>query len=167
LPERYRAAHERALERVSASGEMRLGGRTLELTGLRRDGAEFPIELTLASWSAGDEIFYGGIVRDVSDRKAGRGRPAARARLLGVAHRLARGRRGSALGGGRADRRERVPLRDDRLQPEELLGAGTVPPYPVEGVVPGLQAFQERLAREGRGEADLELCRKDGSRFPP
>ena len=70
MPERYRAAHLAGIARLRATGEPRLvGGPAVRLEGLRRDGREFPIELTLGAWSSadGDEV-YTGVVRDVSDR---------------------------------------------------------------------------------------------------
>ena len=69
IPERYREAHQRGLERVRATGESRLVGKTIELHGLRQGGSEFPIDLSLASWKAMGKTYYSGIIRDISLRK--------------------------------------------------------------------------------------------------
>jgi PAS domain S-box-containing protein len=68
MPERYRAAHQRGLERVRST-DQRTTGKTLEVEGLRKDGVEFPVELRLAAWAVGDRTFFSGIVRDVTERK--------------------------------------------------------------------------------------------------
>ncbi len=70
MPERYRAAHLRGLERVRSTGESSYLGKISELHGLRKDGSEFPLELSRAAWKAGDEMFYGGIIRDITERKS-------------------------------------------------------------------------------------------------
>jgi diguanylate cyclase (GGDEF)-like protein len=44
-------------------------GRTVELTGLHKNGAEFPVELTASTWSIDQERFFTSIVRDISERK--------------------------------------------------------------------------------------------------
>ncbi|MGH7260944.1 MAG: PAS domain S-box protein [Nitrospiraceae bacterium] len=69
MPERYRAAHQRGLEHVRKTGESKLIGHTVELHGLRKDGSEFPLELSLASWHARGEVYFSGIIRDISVRK--------------------------------------------------------------------------------------------------
>lgn len=69
IPERYREAHQRGLERVRATGESQLVGKTIELHGLRQGGSEFPIDLSLASWKAMGKTYYSGIIRDTSLRK--------------------------------------------------------------------------------------------------
>jgi two-component system sensor histidine kinase/response regulator len=69
IPERYRREHAQGMARVRAGGPHRVIGRTLALDGLRRDGSEFPLELTLATWQIEDQRFYTGIVRDVTERK--------------------------------------------------------------------------------------------------
>jgi signal transduction histidine kinase len=41
----------------------------MEVIGRRKGGHEFPIELSMASWSVGDRRFYSGIARDISERR--------------------------------------------------------------------------------------------------
>lgn len=48
MPERYREAHQQALQRMLSTGRSRIIGKTVELAGLRRDGSEFPLELSVA-----------------------------------------------------------------------------------------------------------------------
>lgn len=69
MPERYREAHLKGLERVRRTGKSSYIGKISELHGLRKDGSEFPLELSRAAWKAGDKTFYGGIIRDITERK--------------------------------------------------------------------------------------------------
>ena len=70
MPERYRDAHRRGLERMRSTGKSDLIGKTIGLQGLRKDGREFELELSLATWKAGTETsYYTGIVRDITERK--------------------------------------------------------------------------------------------------
>jgi PAS domain S-box-containing protein len=70
MPERFRAAHLAGIARVAATGEPRLvGGGAVQLEGLRKDGTEFPIELTLGAWMGPDGELFTGVVRDVSERR--------------------------------------------------------------------------------------------------
>jgi PAS domain S-box-containing protein len=68
IPERFRALHDQGLERVGSGGARHVIGHAVELAGLRKDGTEFPMELTLSTWEASDGRHYGGIVRDISER---------------------------------------------------------------------------------------------------
>lgn len=69
MPERYRDAHRSGIARVAAGGRPRLLGGTTEIEGLRKSGEEFPLELSLSSWSSPQGQFFTGIMRDVTARK--------------------------------------------------------------------------------------------------
>jgi adenylate cyclase len=69
IPERFRAAHDAGLSRVARGGETRIVGQAVKVTGVRRDGSEFPLELSLATWVSDGDRFFSGIIRDVSDRE--------------------------------------------------------------------------------------------------
>lgn len=69
IPERFREGHEAGLERVSTGGDHHVIGKTVELAGLHRDGREFPIELSLATWTVADGHLFSGIIRDITERK--------------------------------------------------------------------------------------------------
>jgi diguanylate cyclase (GGDEF)-like protein/PAS domain S-box-containing protein len=71
MPERFRSMHEAGIKRVVDGGvaASRLIGNTVEVVGLRKDGREFPLELSLATWDTPNGRFFSGIIRDISERK--------------------------------------------------------------------------------------------------
>jgi PAS domain S-box-containing protein len=69
IPERYREQHQQGVRRVSTGGPSHVIGKTVELAALRKDGTEFPAELSLATWFLDDVRYYTGIIRDISERK--------------------------------------------------------------------------------------------------
>ncbi|TAJ09842.1 MAG: PAS domain S-box protein [Nitrospirae bacterium] len=75
MPVRYHAAHQQGLERFRFTAVSLIAGATVEFHGLRKDGSEFPLELSLSSWKTADGIAYGGIMRDISRRRHMRERP--------------------------------------------------------------------------------------------
>jgi diguanylate cyclase (GGDEF)-like protein/PAS domain S-box-containing protein len=80
VPERMRGGHGGGLQRVAAGGQTRLVGTTVELDAARRDGSEFPIELSLSMWHEGEQTSFGAIIRDISDRRSNE------TRLFNLAH---------------------------------------------------------------------------------
>jgi PAS domain S-box-containing protein len=69
MPERFREVHQRAMNRVVSTGQSNMIGKKVEMVGLRKDGVEFPLELSLASWETKEEVFFTGILRDITERK--------------------------------------------------------------------------------------------------
>ena len=69
MPPRYRDAHQKGLQRLRTTGESHLLGPPVALQGLRQDGSEFDVELSLATWQTEEGTFYSGILRDITERK--------------------------------------------------------------------------------------------------
>ena len=69
MPERYRAGHKRGLARYLTTREARVLNRRIELTGLRRDGGEFPLELSITPIKLGEETGFTAFLRDITERK--------------------------------------------------------------------------------------------------
>ncbi|MEI8191212.1 MAG: GAF domain-containing protein, partial [candidate division NC10 bacterium] len=81
-PERFRELHVHGMRRLQLTGDPHVLGKTVELAGLRQDGSEFPLELSLASWQAGKQTFYTAIIRDITRRKQAEAALAERARQV-------------------------------------------------------------------------------------
>ena len=69
LPSRYQQAHLQRFREWSATGASRLAGRTAEFAGARRDGSEFPVEISLSTWSTAHSNYVTGIIRDLTAQK--------------------------------------------------------------------------------------------------
>lgn len=69
MPERFRAAHQQGFDAYAETGASRVIGKTVELIGLRGDGSEFPMDLSLAAWVTSEGQFFTSVIRDISARK--------------------------------------------------------------------------------------------------
>jgi len=69
IPERFRNQHREGVRRVSSGGPSHVIGKTVEVAALRKDGSEFPVELSLATWFLDKNRYFTGIIRDISERK--------------------------------------------------------------------------------------------------
>ncbi len=69
LPPSPREIFRAALREHLDTGETRFLGRRIELRGLRSDGTEFPVELTITRVPAAGPPAFTGYWRDISDRK--------------------------------------------------------------------------------------------------
>jgi len=68
IPPRLRERHKKGLARLLTTGEGPIIDTRLELVGMRRDGSEFPVELTITRLKI-DPPMFTGFLRDISDRK--------------------------------------------------------------------------------------------------
>jgi len=69
MPERFRTACAQEIERFSRTGESNILGKTVELTGRRKDGTEFPVQLSMSSWTTSEGTFLTSILSDITERK--------------------------------------------------------------------------------------------------
>jgi PAS domain S-box-containing protein len=69
IPMRYRPAHEKGLRHFFHTGEGPVLNKRIEISALRRNGEEFPVELSITPLKFGETWIFSGFVRDISDRK--------------------------------------------------------------------------------------------------
>src|ERR1700742_4394708 len=69
IPERDREAHQTGLRRFLETGTGPVIDNRLELTAIRADGSEFPIELIVSALREGDGWTFHGFVSDISERR--------------------------------------------------------------------------------------------------
>lgn len=69
IPQKYHEDHGKIMEAHIARGGLEASGKAVELFGRRKDGSEFPIELSFSSWMSGGETYLTSIIRDITERK--------------------------------------------------------------------------------------------------
>jgi PAS domain S-box-containing protein len=69
VPERYREAHRKGLEKFLRTGRGALLNKRIELMALRRDGHEFPVEMTVSAVRVRGGFAFNAFMHDISERK--------------------------------------------------------------------------------------------------
>ena len=69
IPAQHRMSHERGLEHFLKTGQGPVLNRRIEITALRRDGTEFPVELTITPLKSGDGWTFSSFIRDITTRR--------------------------------------------------------------------------------------------------
>ena len=70
MPEEMRPRHAAGMDRYLRSGKRNLDWRSVALPGLKKDGTEFPLEVSFGEFNDGDRRVFSGFMRDVSERAA-------------------------------------------------------------------------------------------------
>jgi PAS domain S-box-containing protein len=66
MPERHRAT----IARIASGRDTGALHEPMEIEGLRADGKEIPLELSVSTWTLDDQHFFSGMMRDISHRRA-------------------------------------------------------------------------------------------------
>ena len=163
VPDRFRGLHSMYRDSYAADPKMRPMGSGLQLVAKRRDGSEFPVDISLAPVETGGETLIAAVVRDITEQQRMANRiqglldaaPDATVVVDATGTIVLVNRQVEALFG---------------YEPEELVGR------PVEVLVPDRSrathdAFRDGYVNEptsrpmGAG-AELSARRKDGTEFP-
>jgi PAS domain S-box-containing protein len=81
IPPQHREAHLKGMKRYLTTGEAHVLGRRIEISAMRSDGTEFPVELAIVRVPIDGPAFFTAYVRDLTERKR---LEAEQARLLQV-----------------------------------------------------------------------------------
>ena len=69
MPERFHSLHVQHRQDYSHSPRPRSLGAGLELYGRRKDGTEFPVEISLSPIKTGEDVLVASAIRDITDRR--------------------------------------------------------------------------------------------------
>jgi len=69
MPSPYRDSHDDYLVRYLTTGERRIIGIGRVVVGQRKDGSTFPMELAVGEMKSGDQRFFTGFIRDLTERQ--------------------------------------------------------------------------------------------------
>ncbi len=69
IPQRIHALDSKQMRDAVEQGKEHLVYNRREGIGIRKDGSEFPTEVSQSVWKSGNEVFATGIVRDITERK--------------------------------------------------------------------------------------------------
>jgi PAS domain S-box-containing protein len=69
MPEMMRKLHENGFKRYLTTGKRHLNWQGVELTAQRKDGEEFPVEVSFGELTSDGHKVFTGYIRDISERK--------------------------------------------------------------------------------------------------
>ena len=69
VPSKFWKLHSQGVKRVVDTGKTKIIGKTIEVIGKRKNGEEFFVELSLSSWQGNKELYFTGIIRDITEKK--------------------------------------------------------------------------------------------------
>ncbi|HKO20859.1 MAG TPA: PAS domain S-box protein [Acidobacteriaceae bacterium] len=87
MPEAMRDLHEKGFGRYLATGQRHMNWQGTELIGLRKDGQQFPVEVSFGELTTNGHRVFTGFIRDITERKqAEEGRERLRQMQADLAH---------------------------------------------------------------------------------
>lgn len=152
IPPPYKARHRDYLRRYLATREARVIGKHLRLTALRRDGSEFPMSISFSVAEIGGNLYFTGIIRDITEYQEMEDRLVQSERLAAVgntmthiAHEI---KNPLLIIGGFARQLLKLPAFDDKGRQKLSMVAEEV--TNLEGMVAEMREFVRRPPAEKR-----------------
>ncbi|HEY6644829.1 PAS domain S-box protein [Povalibacter sp.] len=90
IPERYRSDHLSGMQGFNDSGAMPILNQLIELSALRRDGTEFPVELSISAITTGSTTTFCGFVTDITERRQAQRRIESQLNRMNLHNRITR-----------------------------------------------------------------------------
>ncbi len=161
IPPQHREAHELGLRHFLATGSGPVLNRRIEITALRRDRTEFPVELAISVSKSDDSYQFTAFIADITERK----RAEETLVEMNVALTNAMPGISSLDSNGRYLKVNGDYARMVGYDAREMIGmdpAATIFPNDRNIAV----AAYQRMLNEGKAEFEVRAIRKDGSMFP-
>lgn len=161
MPQEYRQHHREYVRGYFSCGEPHGAiGKTVELPAVRRDGTQFPVELSLSEGCCTDKRFVMAVIRDITRRKR------AEEKLKLFSHSVESSVDGVAMGdtNGRITYMNETFIKMFGYSREELMGKEIVFIY-AEDQIPMLKKAL-KATMEGGWTGELVGKRKNGELFP-
>jgi PAS domain S-box-containing protein len=167
VPSRYQGRHAADREGYARSPHARSMGAGLELYGRRKDGSEFPVEVSLSPLETSEGTLISSAIRDITERKKTEEALQEKDEKLRL---LVRGVKDYAIlmldPDGRITNWSEAAERIKGYCAEEIIGEHFSKFYTPEAIAQGKPARELKIAAaEGRFEEEGWRVRKDGSRF--
>ncbi len=167
VPESLRARHVRDREEFSAAPHARPMGVGLDLAGLRRDGTEVPVEISLSPIETPDGVLVAASIRDISERLAAAAAlRAERDHVTAVIEALRDGMLEYDAGADQYVRVNRTFCELVGRSPDEVLSASHPPPWWPEDERERNEASRMRMFEGVASRVELMMQHADGRRFP-
>ena len=164
IPAAYRERHAKGLDRYITTGQSNVLGKRIEITALRADGSEFPVELAITVASTGGKLVFTAHLRDLTPRRVAE--QSLRLRSLAI--------ESSVNGILIVDHRDpECPVeyanpafrKITGLSAEEILGRNFQALLRTDGDDAAMATVREGLRARREVRVLLRNYRKDGSRF--
>ncbi len=69
IPPQFRESHQKGLRRYIETGESSILGKTIELFAVKKDNTEIDVSLSISPMTIGEEQFFIGFIRDITEKK--------------------------------------------------------------------------------------------------
>jgi PAS domain S-box-containing protein len=162
IPPSLREKHRQGFARYLATGDARILGRRIELTAVRADGSEFPVELAVTRTPLDGPPSFTGYLRDITERKRAEQALLASERNLRRVIDTIPTLAWCNLPNGPNEFLSKSWHQYTGLSPEEAHGWGWSTAFHPDDLPPLMKRWQELLVSGESGEIEARLRRHDG-----